>query len=937
MMRKRNILSVLLVFTMLISVCCVPSAVLAGDGADSFTAEDVYYFNDFAAASDLPSGTVPDGFKSEITLSAEDGATTVWRQYGTSTKVTSAHSTVTTITEQKDENGNLKDLALEYRVRLNLDSKERNYGSFLQTPKANGVNSVYFGGSSAYNVIKGSMSDPNTESWGEWPSDEWFTVTVLYGADEDKRSIYLDGVLLAEVLPVNEASGTDRDGNYTNYWKQMQKLPLKIWYQGNQNTYMEMDYLKIYEPAETLDFTVLHSGGADTGSLQLQFNANMPDLTTDNITINGVPAASVTKTNTASNIYTVVPGNALNPSSAYTVSVNDAKDLFGNSLTKERAFRTRDAQLVVSGIGIYSGDAELGTAQTGTLTVKADIRNEFEETENAAVLAAQYGTDGKMSADLFCEEISAEAGFSGNVLTEENNTIEAAEGTAEIQVFVWKSGDTPIPVSGYKKYMPDGREQKDYDPLLAAYTGTDTLSAAIKEDYSGLNITVSIPAGQDDRFTGVLVKDKDGTPVYASQGMTEEGTAVFSVPLDEKNVGTYTVAAGVQNRGVLSTSLDYYSPNYIAGMIETNINAETADTDSVSEFTAALGEYLKMDTDGLKQLNDPDIAYQILLNIRDTFENKIFLTQADIVSAFATAVKMAKIYEGTDAVELISESNDLEIGTEVLEVFNNGISADAQTYVADKLKGTNYSIPADMTEDVKKYTILGGVYHAESYKQVRSLIQAFGGEIGVNMDDYRALNSPEKVDQKIRGNEYSDLDAFAGAVNTQITAVRKSENAGSSNAGSSGTGGSGIGSIGFPAVTTPAPTVKPKPETYSFSDVGEKDWFYNEVMWGAEQKLFIGTPDGRFMPDTNLTWEHITIVLGRMGFEMQNEHGQEDISRGDFAELLFRFLAEDGENVSSQEWVMEQRLFIGNADGDMMFDKPLTRAECCTVLRRIEK
>lgn len=943
-MKGRKITAVLAMTALLVSGYSTPGEVLAGgEAADGFQAETVHYFNDFERAEDLPRATGGSGadgtMESEITVSEADNATTVWRQTGTDATVKILNSVLPTLPEKTDAEGNLLDVALEYRVRLNLYSKEGNFGSVFQLDRNTGINSLYFVGSGT------NRNDICTNSTrgtilGKWPVDEWFTVTVLYSGTEDKREIYLNGELLAAVVSSDD-TGREENGTYINGWKQMKKFPLTFNFQGNSNTYMEMDYLRIYTPAKNLDFTVLNADRTDTDSLQLQFNTEIRNLTAEQILVDGIPAAKVSVFDKVNHIYTVVPGVKLKPESDHAVSVSGAEDIFGNSLTKDCSFRTREAMLVVSGLGIFSGDEELNAAAAGEFSLKATVRNELTEEQKTAVFAVQYDNDGKMCAELFSRESTLPA-----ETEEQINEAFTGDSTAAVfQTFAWRSEDSPIPVSGFKRYTANGVEQKEYDSLLPVYTGEPEFFAAVKGDYSGLDISLHTAESNAERFVGVLVKDGNGKTAYAATALTTEGSAYFSVPLDESSVGTYSVTAGIQNGGEVSDTVDYYSPRYIARMIGTQINGEDADIESVAEFTASLGGYLKMDTAGLAEVTGKERAYQTLLNIRNTGEDRIFETQEEMVAAFAAAVKMAKIYEGIDAVELISGSDDLGVSDEVLKVFNGSFPASAREYTAEQLKGEEYAIPDELGEAVKTYTILGGVYRADSYKQVRALLEAFGEEIGVDMAAYRNLKAPETVDRAIRGKEYTSLSQLAEVTNRKITEVKKSESSGNTRpSGSSGgrPGGSGIGNMGFPVRPTPTPTPIPspvpttEPGKYSFSDVKEDDWFYDDVQWGASKGLFIGTPDGRFMPDTNLTWEHIAIVLGRMGFEVENEHGQADISRGDFAGLLFRFLAED-DTSSPQDWAVEQKVFIGDENGDMMFDMPLTRAECCTVLRRVEK
>ena len=943
-MKNRQWISVWLVVALLVSACfgSVAAEALQEEANAEFSPEKILYFNDFEKAEDLivtSSGTGADGsITSEITVSSEDSATMVWRQSGTSATVKTLISNFPTVRYTAGSSETLPDIALEYRVRLNLYSKEKNFGSVFQMNRGVGVNAVYLlgSGTSNNNIYKNGNS--RQDDLGKWPEEQWVTFTILYSGTEDRRDIYMDGTLLATALPTDE-SGKEENSAYTNIWKQTKTLPLSIFFQGNSNTYFEMDYLKVYTPAKTLDFTVQNAETTDTDSFQIQFNAAIQNLSAQQITVDGVSAKNIVLTDRENNVYTVIPETSLQPASNHEVSVDGAADLFGNTLNKTCAFHTRAAQMVSFLPSIGLADDELTALVSGTAVLHAAFRNEQSEQGNAMIWAVQYDAGGRMTDNLYRKEITVPA----NEAVEVDETLEVSDTASMLQAFVWEGAKRPIPISGLKQYHPNGVEKIEYDRLLPDTTDELSLSVALREDYSGLSLSLGLPEGKKDRFVGILVQDQEENVIYVSQAKTVDGKAEFGVPMDESNVGQYTVIAGVQNGGIASDTIDYYSPNYVAKMLAEKVNAETADTESVADFTALFGEYLNMDTEGLMQVQNRERVYQLLLNMRNAQENKIFENHEQLISSFAVAVKMEKIYEGINAVQLIGESSDLQIDATILQIWNNDLSENAAAYAAAMLKEKDYLLPSELAMAVKTYAILGGVYRADSYKQVRKLIKCFGQEIGVDMASYQKLSSPEKVDQKVRGVAFASLDAFAAEVNRRIAEVKKAENTSSSgNSGHGSSGNSGIGSIGLPAkpTATPTPSQNPTPpphESLSFDDVKATDWFYSDVMWAAEKGLFIGTAKGEFTPDAHLTWEQITIVLGRMGFAFQNEHGQENISRGDFAGLLFRFLAEKQENDSAQAWAEREKVFIGNENGDMLFDNTLTRAECCTVLRRIEK
>ena len=62
----------------------------------------------------------------------------------------------------------------------------------------------------------------------------------------------------------------------------------------------------------------------------------------------------------------------------------------------------------------------------------------------------------------------------------------------------------------------------------------------------------------------------------------------------------------------------------------------------------------------------------------------------------------------------------------------------------------------------------------------------------------------------------------------------------------------------------PEPTPEPAPENgLTFDDVSESDWFYESVMFIAEEGITTGTGDGKFSPDAGLTRAQFIVMLMR--------------------------------------------------------------------------
>lgn len=105
-----------------------------------------------------------------------------------------------------------------------------------------------------------------------------------------------------------------------------------------------------------------------------------------------------------------------------------------------------------------------------------------------------------------------------------------------------------------------------------------------------------------------------------------------------------------------------------------------------------------------------------------------------------------------------------------------------------------------------------------------------------------------------------------------------------------------------------------------FTDVGERDWFYESVAYDVQNKLFLGTSNSTFSPDDNMTRAMLVTVLYRLAGEPGG--GQDSFS-----------------DVSSQmwyadavAWASEQGIISGYGTGLFGPEYPVTREQMAVIL-----
>ena len=130
------------------------------------------------------------------------------------------------------------------------------------------------------------------------------------------------------------------------------------------------------------------------------------------------------------------------------------------------------------------------------------------------------------------------------------------------------------------------------------------------------------------------------------------------------------------------------------------------------------------------------------------------------------------------------------------------------------------------------------------------------------------------------------------------------------------------GSVGKPPVK--------KPETDAsgehFSDVTERDYFYDAVRWAAENGITGGTGDGQFSPEAPCTRGQLVTLLWRAAGSpgVRHEHGFTDVR-------------EDAYYADAIRWAVREGIIAGYGGGRFGADDTITREQMALILYRWAK
>ena len=112
-------------------------------------------------------------------------------------------------------------------------------------------------------------------------------------------------------------------------------------------------------------------------------------------------------------------------------------------------------------------------------------------------------------------------------------------------------------------------------------------------------------------------------------------------------------------------------------------------------------------------------------------------------------------------------------------------------------------------------------------------------------------------------------------------------------------------------------------ETITFTDVAEGAYYYDAVLWAAEQGITNGTGNGKFSPDATCTRAQIVTFLWRAA------GSPEPKSMNSFSDV-----SADAYYAKAVAWAVEQGITVGTGNGKFSPDATCTRAQIVTFLYR---
>ena len=269
-------------------------------------------------------------------------------------------------------------------------------------------------------------------------------------------------------------------------------------------------------------------------------------------------------------------------------------------------------------------------------------------------------------------------------------------------------------------------------------------------------------------------------------------------------------------------------------------------------------------------------------------------------------------------------------------------TTDATTLVVETDNEFNLKSVFMVNGSYIKDASIGNEYLVKANEQGTVAFKRSGYFVNVLSSQYDDVSDLKDLQIYLPDAKAGRFDGEDVSVDIENNIVKFSGTYGSSNISSGGGSGGGGGG----GTTTPKPPVEDKdetedvtpvvpvtpvepvvPETMSYSDVAEKDWFYDSVKYVYDNQLMNGVSEDEFGPLNNLTRAMLVTILYRA--EGEPEVSLENIQFGDVAMRSYYEKA--------VIWASEKGIVSGYDGNTFAPNDNITREQMAAIMYRYAK
>lgn len=859
----KRFFSILIILSLLAGFITVPSfATVEGETVEVSADGPVYYYNDFtkddpAAFNKAESGNVG-------TTDTENGifkyGLGVYKLNNATTSLVTGTSNVKTkcyVVVNNDENGVKPDVCVEFKVKINnltgtyfSSSSRMFYGN-----TAYGVDSIIFTSKNILpdqSVTSSSKGTPILSSTNFNGTEH--IVTIIYSADENTRTICIDGVNYGTFD--NTVSGTYAWCDNTNG-----QFHCAFQLNKKYENAIELDYIKVFKYTDSVTADVKSEDDLESATAKFSFAIDPDTLKKENVSLvseDGTHEVTVTDiTKKSITDYSFTLSEKLKYDTKYNVTVSGVKDIMNNNLTGDMSFTTRKERLVLEDILLSGSD----NVTSGDKTIDIKYVNETSFDFTGKLVYAQYKADGSLISVKDTDTVTLSKQTDIETVFSVNATIDAS--CDKLFVYILNEDGTDYS-KAYTLYKSKEKESFSFtQPLNLTTHSSDYIIDAVTGE-----LTITVEADDDTAVT--LTAKKGNNTVYFNRLNTSDKKAEFKfTPSEDGTTYTYEYSVnGSLEKG--NGEIVYYTPTYIANQFE--IFNTTEDTTVLNGFFEKFEVLLGIDLDTYNSYSSETDKEKVL---------KSLIEQRKLIDPDK---KYADIDGVNDALAISYDLVDLKNGKKTIENLESYFDADTFTFYKESMtegvKGHIYSaiksseiltIPV-LNTLLKDTMIFKAIEKGENYKLVPTVIKKYYSYIGIDLTNYSALLNPDAVDVAVYGKLYADFTALKGAFDTAVSNQQAAETTPilpPPTVVTGGGGGGGSSPIGFskPSETEEEETPKydEKPKSY-FNDIGGFSWAKDAIGKLASIGVVNGKADGVYAPsDTVTRAELVKMVISAFG------------------------------------------------------------------------
>ena len=396
-------------------------------------------------------------------------------------------------------------------------------------------------------------------------------------------------------------------------------------------------------------------------------------------------------------------------------------------------------------------------------------------------------------------------------------------------------------------------------------------STSVAGDTLTIKITDSQGKYGDQITLQVLAKDKEIDKVnpyddnkivsdfiYVNQGyISEEGSYIVNINMDGNPSGNYGVRINGKEAGEIYFATTTDKNNFLRDLrrlANTGSEAVEAKLDLENPESITIGMFMLSD-EYITKADASFIAEVLTVEIK---ANPTCLASAEsFVSAIAHASHIAALNEGLGSFDAFGK--EFEFNEKALKVYNEELSAETKSsFASDYYKGKKYITDTEVENAFYDAVVLAYAKEFDSYGDVKTFIENFGKEAGVDMDDIKDLNSKNetKLYEYASKLTVSDIESFVKKVNDKAEELL--DNQGGSGGGGGGSTSAGIGGGYTPVVSQDTISAVPAPV---FNDMFNHLWAVESVNELAAKGIVSGVGEGKFEPARNVNREEMITML----------------------------------------------------------------------------